>query len=137
MIRMRYIYLEIFDLKTHKWSKQVVSGDIPSQCRGSFHAVVGNTLYLFGGYNENGFSNSLYALNLDTFKWSELDCQSCVPTPKFLGRMVAFGKRLVTFGGCGVGDKFNEDLGAEFLPDDSFGNFLGSGWNNALHEYNI
>lgn len=103
----------------------------------SFHAVVGSTLYMFGGSSEAGFSNSLFKLNLDTLEW-QLAKQDPLgsPTAKFLGGMVAFGNRLVTFGGTGVEEGFTESHGATFLANQNFGQ-SGSGWNNALHEYNI
>ena len=133
------MYMEIFDLRTREWRKQIVDGDVPTQCRGSCHVVVGNMLYMFGGYNEpDGFSNTLYALDLDTFKWQKPKQDPlCAPTPKFFGGMVAFGNRLVVFGGSGSKDGFHTTHGATFLPDDTFGGNSGSGWNNALHEYNI
>ena len=130
------MYMEVFNLKTQEWKKEIVHGNIPKRCRGSFHAVSGNTLYLFGGYHEE-FSNSLYALNLDTFEWRKLpDDPVHAPTPKFLGGMVALGNKLITLGGSGPKNHFTESRGATFLPNESFGN-RGSGWNNALHEYNI
>ena len=133
------MYIEIFDLRTREWRKQIVYGDVPTQCRGSFHVVVGNTLYLFGGYNEpDGFSNALYALNLDTFNWQKPSQDPIhAPTPKFLGGMVAFGKRLVVFGGYGTKGDFKETHGATFLLNATFGGNSGSVWNNAVHEYNI
>ena len=130
-------HVEIFDLQTREWRKQEVNGTTPSWCRSSFHAVVGNTLYLFGGFNDAGYSKSLYVLNLDTFEWQVIPESISGPTAKCLGGMVSFGSRLIAFGGVGTDVGFTGVNGATFLPDNSFVQSAIQGWNNAIHEFDI
>ena len=172
--------LDVFDLDTHQWRQQRVHGAIPWRSRCSFHAVAGNTLYLYGGSSEEGYSDSLYALNLDTFEWrlvpegaggannsasgptdgintgrsavvsgglgaeggggggGGVSGGSGRPSAKCLGGMVSFGdRRLVCFGGIGSDVRVSLEQGASYVANRTFGQALGHGWNNALHEYDI
>ena len=131
-------YVQIFDLRTHEWRQQEVHGAVPSKCRGSLYAVVGNALYLYGGSNEGEAGNSLYVLDLEMFQWSLIpESFFGRPSAKCLGGMVSFGNRLVTFGGTGPEIGFTDTKGAKFIHDKSFGQTAKRGWNNALHEFDI
>lgn len=132
-------YLEIFNLQTHVWRRQMVEGNIPYKCRAAFHTVVGNTLYLYGGAGEGISCNLLYSLDLITFKWELVSDGNRLrsPTKKCLGRMVSFDNKLYPFGGSGKKENFSENHGAEFVPNDTFRQSGDEGWNNALHEFDV
>lgn len=50
---------------------------------GSAAAVIDNSMYLFGGYsyNEEGCTNKLFKLDLDTFSWENLTPTGVSPSP--------------------------------------------------------
>ena len=76
-----------FSTKSHRWSRPRVSGDIPGERDGHSAAIIGNDIlydltqfdkiiignymYVFGGYEENfeRFGQDVYRLDLDTFTW--------------------------------------------------------------------
>lgn len=123
--------LEILDLVTYEWSEQMTFGDIPEMGRGSFHALMGDKLYLFGGSNDRGFCKGLYKLDLNTFKWDNLSRYSVSP-PLCLGGSVTSGTSLFFFGG--VGNKLNDAKGS-YEPCKNLGYNFDYGWNNYLQEY--
>lgn len=129
-------YFEILNLTTFTWRRQNSFGEIPELCTASYHAVSGNTLFLYGGgaMSIEAFTDKLYTLDLDTFKWQLLN--STGPSAKALGGMVSFGHRLVAFGGVGSEIGVSVNKGAEFISSEHFGQF-GHGWNNAIHEYHV
>ena len=123
--------LEILDLVTYEWSEQMTFGDIPEMGKDSFHALMGDKLYLFGGRNDGGFCKGLYKLDLNTFKWDNLSRYSVSP-PLSLGGSVTSGTSLFFFGG--VGHKINDAKGS-YEPCKNLGYDFDYGWNNYLQEY--
>lgn len=123
--------LEILDLSTHEWREQMTHGDIPQMGKGSFHAVKGDKLYLFGGSNDDGFCKGLYQLDLNTYKWDNLSDYSKSP-PLSLGGTVVYGSSLMFFGGAGQELK---NAKGDYQPCSNLGYSFDYGWNNYLQEY--
>ncbi len=44
-----------FDTKTYKWSKPAVRGQIPAERDGHSACIIGDHMYIFGGYEEMQF----------------------------------------------------------------------------------
>ena len=106
-------------------------GDIPQMGKGSFHAVKGDKLYLFGGSNDDGFCKGLYQLDLNTYKWDNLSDYSKSP-PLSLGGTVVYGSSLMFFGGAGQELK---NAKGDYQPCSNLGYSFDYGWNNYLQEY--
>ena len=55
-----------------KWSTPAVSGNRPAARDGHSAAIVGNYMYIFGGFEESidQFSCDVHCLNLETMDWS-------------------------------------------------------------------
>ena len=65
-----------FCTKTHTWTRPEVHGDIPGERDGHSAAIVGNFMYVFGGYEEHfeRFGQDVYRLDLNTFTWKLMVC---------------------------------------------------------------
>ena len=91
-------YLEIFDLNNYEWYKQPTSGPVPRLGNSSCYGVIGNTLYITGGMNDEDYFDRTYGLHLETFTWKSL---SSAPLRRALGGCVVHDTALFTFGGVG------------------------------------
>ena len=145
--------LEVLDLITYEWRRQTTFGDIPEMGKSSYHTVIYNTLYMFGGCT-TVYCNSLYKLDLITFTWSKLNTLHSPPS-MCEGGMVHYGRTLIIFGGKGKplmtnlqrnptsndstpnGATITTRFGATFNPNFSFGYTFDDGWNNVMYEYDI
>ena len=92
--------LEIFDLSAHEWKKQETTGKVPRMGQGSFFAVIRDTLYIYGGVNDENYFEDLYQLDLEMFVWTQLP-NTGGPSPKAFGGMVAYDESLIMLGGVG------------------------------------
>ena len=61
---------------TRKWSQLAVNGSVPGARDGHSACVIGEKMYVFGGYEEDvdKFSNEVHALDFPTLTWSLLRC---------------------------------------------------------------
>ena len=71
---------------------------------GSSTTIVDDTLYIFGGQRLSrtrpGLSNDVYALDLITLEWKQLDISGDIPSPRYFHSVCALGDtKLVCFGG--------------------------------------
>ena len=84
-------------------SIQDTKGGIPESRKGTTMNLVGNELYIFGGFSR-GTYNDLKILNLNTNKWREVDTAQMrvIPDPRVSHTMVNYENKLVLFGGGGV-----------------------------------
>ena len=57
--------LYVFDTQTYKWDRPIVSGDIPAARDGHSSCVIGDSMYIFGGYEETN-----YRFGLDVYRYS-------------------------------------------------------------------
>ena len=126
--------LEVFDLDTHEWTTQDTYSDIPRMGQGSFFAIIGKSLYIYGGMNDEDHFDRLYQLDLESYHWRRLP-DEFGPSPKAFGGMVAHENRLLMFAGAGSRMLRESEKGASFVDDKSFNHEFGTGWNNALHEF--
>jgi len=64
--------VEQFDITTEHWEQKSVYSTPPPGLYNTANAVVGTSLYSFGGYDGKHFSNSLHKLDLHTLQWKDL-----------------------------------------------------------------
>lgn len=114
--------LEIFDLTTHEWKKQETTGKVPRMGQGSFFAVTGDTLYTYGGVNDENYFDDLYQLDLQMFKWTKLPNLGG-PSPKAFGGMVVYHESLIMIGGVGSNILRQSDKGT-FSTDSVSGQYF-------------
>lgn len=79
--------VERFNLNTGQWDYFTTIGNPPLGVYRYTTAVIGNEIFYFGGHCSHGgcFHNSLYSLNVSTFKWTQLSSthtrESCGTCP--------------------------------------------------------
>jgi len=90
-----------FCTKTHTWTRPEVHGDIPGERDGHSAAIVGNFMYVFGGYEEHfeRFGQDVYRLDLDTFTWKLMVCNGDAPVHRDFHTATAVGSLMVIYGG--------------------------------------
>jgi mono-ADP-ribosyltransferase sirtuin 6 len=110
----QYGDLHTFDMTTGEARKITTSGPSPG-CVSQHAACVledGKTMLVFGGaYCKGGpyvCSNILYALDLTTFRWTELDTAGPAPSPRAQCCMVSHGGNVYVCGGWEGGNVFND-----------------------------
>ena len=58
--------LYVFDTQSYKWSRPKVTGDVPAARDGHSSCVIGDNMYIFGGYEETN-----YRFGLDVYRYKE------------------------------------------------------------------
>ena len=96
-----------------------------------------NSLYYFGGENDNSYYNSLHCINSITAEWKELVSQNPVNQPIL---KTAFGiasyedkASLAIFAGYGNPHGASQ-AGASFIRSTKY---TGFGWTNEFHLFNL
>eukprot|EP01147_Barroeca_monosierra_P008382 gene8383-10202_t len=97
--------------KTLTWKKAATTGKAPAPRLNHAAAIVGQDLYIFGGFEDGEAKNDLYKLDLQKMKWTPiLVCVPTVqntqevpnsPTRRCNHSMTACGQNLFVFGGRG------------------------------------
>ncbi|GAB6022105.1 kelch domain-containing protein 3 [Chamberlinius hualienensis] len=90
-----------FDTTVREWTVVVVSGRPPGARDGHSTCIIGDKLYIFGGYEEdlNQFSQETFALNLTTFTWINLKVRGIPPRRRDFHSASAIGQFMFIFGG--------------------------------------
>ncbi|XP_067119507.1 kelch domain-containing protein 2-like [Centruroides vittatus] len=126
--------LWIYDPLTEKWLLKICHGTPPPGTSGATAVMVSDYMYLFGGYCDNGNTNDLYRLNLETLEWTYIEPKGSPPTPS--DKMVGweYKDKLYFFGEFGVlptfGIKKQPDF--QFVLDPTTPWMYRRGWNNQL-----
>lgn len=84
--------------------------DVPSP-RGSHSAsLVGNQLYIFGGYGGSGFArrdfNDVTILDFDTWEWMPVECTGEIPEPRSGHQAVPVQDKIYVIGGWNSMEQF-------------------------------
>jgi len=93
--------LYTFCTNTYQWSKPRVEGDIPGERDGHSAAIIGNHMYVFGGYEEiiERFGQDVYRLDLSTYTWKLVSCVGEPPVHRDFHTATALGHLMLIFGG--------------------------------------
>ena len=116
---IRYNDTWILDTATDEWSQPHIGvtetkadgeiafkriwPEVPSP-RGAHSAtLVGNQMYIFGGYGGSGFArrdfNDVTALDLDTWEWRPIECTGEIPDARSGHQGVAVNEKIYVIGG--------------------------------------
>ncbi|KAF8471673.1 hypothetical protein BDZ91DRAFT_770816 [Kalaharituber pfeilii] len=82
---------------------RTTGADVPPLV-GSSTTIIEDTLYVFGGQRLSrtrpGLSNDIYALDLTTLEWTQLETKGDIPSPRYFHSVCALADtKLVCFGG--------------------------------------
>ncbi|XP_053108096.1 kelch domain-containing protein 1 isoform X1 [Hemicordylus capensis] len=131
--------LWIYDIDSGLWSMHQMEGDLPPSMSGSCGACINGKLYIFGGFDDKGYSNRLYYVNLRTrngsYLWKKItDFKGQPPTPRDKLACWVYKDRLVYFGGYGC-RKQNELSDCFDVHDAFWEGQIFWGWHNDVHVF--
>ena len=108
------------------WEYCECSGLPPSALlhRGAYVSS-GDNLYIYGGYDGSDYQGCLHKLDTKSWKWQQLS--SGGPMRKSGCGMIAYGKKLVLFGGYGI----------PYDPTQPGAQFVKRAWTNELHVFDV
>ena len=115
------------------WQKHITTGTTPPifaspRLRDGACTSKGHTVYLYGGWDGNRYSDELYSLDTGEMEWRKV---SCGPVKSSGCGIVHLRNKLITFGGYGP-QPVPTQPGAAYLED-----MGGDGWNNELHIFDL
>jgi N-acetylneuraminic acid mutarotase len=94
-----------FDPANNTWSKVASSGRIPPARAGHSAVLLGNKLYIYGGYNSNGtkffYFSDMYRLDIRSMEWEKVD-NIIGPSPAEMSSHAATAideHKMIIFGG--------------------------------------
>ncbi|XP_037499359.1 kelch domain-containing protein 3 isoform X1 [Rhipicephalus sanguineus] len=92
-----------FDTNTLTWSRPKVCGHVPGARDGHSACVMGNRMYVFGGFEEQAdrFSQDVHYLDLDTMLWQYVPTRGQPPQWRDFHSASAIGGRMYVWGGRG------------------------------------
>ncbi|KHN78943.1 Kelch domain-containing protein 3 [Toxocara canis] len=93
--------MHIFDPETCSWSLVERNGPCPPARDGHSAVVVDDTMYVFGGFEEESqrFSRETYAFDLQTHQWSEIRTTGVAPQWRDFHTACAINNKMYVFGG--------------------------------------
>ena len=132
--------LDVFDFTTFEWSSVSTLGEKPRAMSGSCSVVIGDCLYLFGGWYQGWRNDEVHQLNLKKLEWQKLTKfeQEGRPLCKDKAGMVDYGEEILcVFGGYGhsMTNGFVKQPGAGYQWDPK--SVFELCWTNELHLFQI
>ncbi|XP_026526655.1 kelch domain-containing protein 1 [Notechis scutatus] len=131
--------LWIYEIDSGLWSMHLMKGELPPSMSGSCGACINGKLYIFGGFDDKGYSNQLYHVNLRTkngiYVWKQItDFKGQPPTPRDKLACWVYKDRLIYFGGYGC-RKQNELSDCFDVHDAFWEGQIFWGWHNDVHVF--
>ena len=124
------------NMLTGQWREYSVNSPvIPPPCDRASSAIIGNTIYSFGGEiirSPYKTSDELYKMNLDEMKWKKVETTGTKPEGRRGAGMCSVNKKLVMMGGYGPLPSEKKHLQAEYKAG---GIDESCRWNNELFEF--
>eukprot|EP00092_Neocalanus_flemingeri_P007660 GFUD01008272.1.p1 GENE.GFUD01008272.1~~GFUD01008272.1.p1 ORF type:complete len:401 (-),score=117.36 GFUD01008272.1:98-1300(-) len=110
-----------FNTSTYQWTRPVVEGDVPGARDGHSAAIIGNYMYVFGGYEEiiERFGQDVYRLDLTCYDWKLLSCMGEPPVHRDFHTATAIGSLMVIFGGRSdlTGGQWQVNMGPDYYSN--------------------
>ncbi|KAK2500500.1 hypothetical protein MC885_008933, partial [Smutsia gigantea] len=116
-----------YDIDSGLWTVHLMEGVLPTSMSGSCGACINGKLYVFGGYDDKGYSNQLYFVNLrtrdGTYVWEKItNFEGQPPTPRDKLSCWVYKDR-----------KLNELQDCFDVHDASWEEEIFWGWHNDVH----
>ena len=131
--------IEEYDITERRWHYHKTSGkdsdeeNIPLLGSASIMTSMGGMIYLFGGWNNQEFSNDVFRLDPAKMEWEKLQSTGGNPPAcKCHGGMAIHQGKLVIFGGIGVK---KQGGGAQYITCHDTSVHYDYCWNNELHSF--
>ncbi|KAE8586516.1 hypothetical protein XENTR_v10021688 [Xenopus tropicalis] len=129
----------IYDIDSGLWRMHLTDGDLPPSMSGSCGACLNGKFYVFGGYDDKGYSNQLFCLDLHSksgqYTWKHINnFKGQSPTARDKLSCWVYDDRLIYFGGYGC-RKHSELNDCFDVHDASWEGQIFWGWNNDIHVF--
>nr|XP_006632452.2 PREDICTED: kelch domain-containing protein 1 isoform X2 [Lepisosteus oculatus] len=129
----------LYDVDSGIWQAHPMEGDAPPPMSGTCGCSLNGEMYIFGGYNDNGYTNQLYCVNLrsEEYTWKKVSyAEGCQPTPRDKNSCWVYNDRIIYFGGYGC-KRFSEisDSTSFTVDEVSWVGEIFWGWNNEVHVF--
>ena len=128
--------VEILDLVTEKWQQIPTAGETPPGHMNASCAVIGTSLFHFGGRDGYKYYNTIHCLETSKLMWraNPADNPRHAPMSKSGAGMVVVGNILIITGGYGdLPDHPNPD---KYVPGPD-PDHEGEGWTNEVHCFHV
>ena len=105
-----YNVLYEFDVNTHRWKVSSVSGALPGARAYHSACVLGKAMYVYGGYNLNGWTNEFYELDTSTMVCSLINTRGIRPPGSYGHSATIIGTKMFVFGGIDSHGKYCNNI---------------------------
>ena len=136
----RHSRLDLFSVNmlTGEWHQHTVTPpDTPTPCDGACSAVIGNTIYSYGGrinFKPLRTCDELYKLNLEEMRWRRVEARETKPEGRCGAGMCHLNGKLLLMGGYGpLPSQIAKHPQAQYKKNSFDEGFC---WNNELFEFN-
>ena len=136
---------DVFHSRVNLFSVNMISGvwdahtadakDTPTRCISACSAVVGNTIYSYGGLisvSPVRTLDELYKLNIEEMRWRRVEIEGTKPAGRWGAAMCCVNGKLIMMGGYGPMKSDRRHSQAEYKENPSRS---GYGWNNELWSF--
>ncbi|XP_011375266.1 kelch domain-containing protein 1 [Pteropus vampyrus] len=137
----KFAFLDSYEIPCRSCCRtmHLMEGELPTSMSGSCGACINGKLYVFGGYDDKGYSNRLYFVNLRTrdgnYIWEKItNFEGKPPTPRDKLSCWVYKDRLIYFGGYGC-RRHNELQDCFDVHDASWEEQIFWGWHNDVHVF--
>uniref|UniRef100_A0A668RZM0 Zmp:0000001301 n=1 Tax=Oreochromis aureus TaxID=47969 RepID=A0A668RZM0_OREAU len=101
--------LMVFNTVSLTWTPVRTSGSLPPALWGQSCALVGDQVFMFGGYGAGGdFCKDLYVLNTENLQWQKMEVKGESPAACSGQTLTAHHDKLYVFGGKNEEQNFND-----------------------------
>jgi len=69
------------------------------RAQGHSLSVMGDFVYIFGGFANGKFKNSMHVINLKTWEIDLANCQGSLPEERAYHSAIVFGNKILIYGG--------------------------------------
>ena len=135
--------IEEYNITEKCWHRHKTTGkdgkeeNIPAFGSGSVMISMEGSVYLFGGWNDQQFSNDVFRLDPAKMEWEKLECKGGFPpVNKCHCGMVQHEGKLIIFGGIGRSQmQPGRGGGAQYIRCHDTKITYEYYWNNELHSF--
>ena len=134
--------IEEYDITEKCWRRHKTTGkhgdedNIPVFGSGSVMLSMGGLVYLYGGWNDQEFSNDVFRLDPTSMVWEKLQSSDGhPPVRKCHCGIVQHEGKLIIFGGIGTAGQAGRGGGAQYITCHDTKVTYDYCWNNELHSF--